>query len=269
VLRCPSVKEKVFQITDITSSVVLDSHSHPIILSTSLPEGVLGCLFSHTIDNSHTRTNFTNNTIDEYAGTLARIVLGGEWMTHSRLLQKALRKKFEQSDGEDDRTQFWSCNDSSCSIPYLPSDLNEGRRNVQDTSSEKYYLISISYNLGDSLSLDKKEIIKKHASRFFDRSTFGPTRQSLQIFISKYTKGVSDVNSLNDAYAAWTADQMETKVTPLTSHRAYFRRRADKYMLNMVAEMRKEKSTRPIHPCEPFSRWRNFTFTEVRTSTTR
>ena len=56
--------------------------------------------------------------------------------------------------------------------------------------------------------------------------------------------------------AMWISNQLDEDITPLSSHREYFRKRLNPRML----EMGKYGRTGP-KVCDLYSRWRNFAFT--------
>jgi len=103
------------------------------------------------------------------------------------------------------------------------------------TGSDEIYQVK-SYNH----ALPKKDEL----ARFLEQATFGATRQSIGEILN-----ISDTESLttDETMAKWTYDQMYN--TPMSSHRAYFRKRAlHRFEPNHVA--------RPMHACEKLTRYR-------------
>ena len=102
---------------------------------------------------------------------------------------------------------------------------------LNDTS--KYYLTSYSHAVGEA---DK-------AARLLETATFGTTAQD-----------IASIGTLTATSAKqWIINQMNMN---LTSHREYFRRRANPRLTNPVGIARNG------HPCDPLSRWRRFAFSK-------
>jgi hypothetical protein len=92
------------------------------------------------------------------------------------------------------------CTENSCTInlPALP-----------DPATYRYALTTYSYDLSR----------KDEVARFLDRSTFGTTPTDLALH---------DTAAWGDTYRAnHVKDQMDTTITPMTSHREYFRKRTN------------------------------------------
>ena len=122
----------------------------------------------------------------------------------------------------------WS-NRCKLNVPLMP-----------DIPPGKFVLMSFEHSLKN---------FDETLSRFFTQTTFGPTKSM-----------ISDWSYSNDTegMAQWTKDQMNSAVTPLTSHRAYFRERAD---WSMKSESSGPGAYVPQHPCNKYSRWRDYAFT--------
>lgn len=100
-------------------------------------------------------------------------------------------------------------------------------------SNEQYYEkniteSSIFYRLSTNTvsNIDNSHSV----SRFLQQATFGPDLNAIQTFL-----GLNSIY-LNDApyhyYSSWIADQINTNITPISSHRAYFRERSDPSFVN-------------------------------------
>ena len=124
---------------------------------------------------------------------------------------------------------------ASCdvNIPVLP-ELEEGR----------FILMSFEHSIND----------RSKVSRFFHQTTFGPTMEMIDSF------DYSDPGNLEDAMASWVHDQMFS--VPMTSHRKYFRERADSALME---EKEGENTSNQIYkvrsPCKKGSRWTEYSFT--------
>lgn len=107
---------------------------------------------------------------------------------------------------------------------------------LDDWEENTYYLTSYAYTLTPGQT----------SARFFERASFGATSSMLSL-----ATNVADM-------ANWVRDQLDESVTPLTSHRAYFRKRLNPRMLEMGKFGRSGPKV-----CDVNSRWRNFAFTRT------
>jgi uncharacterized protein (DUF1501 family)/uncharacterized protein (DUF1800 family) len=106
------------------------------------------------------------------------------------------------------------------------------------SSQGKYLLMSFSHS-----ATNKEEV-----SRFFQQTTFGPDLDMINSW--NYS------NDMMQEMGKWLKTQMDIDQTPMTSHRAYFRERA-----NFVLEYESaDRYRRPRHPCAQYSRWREYSF---------
>lgn len=100
---------------------------------------------------------------------------------------------------------------------------------------------------------------EQRAARFLITATFGPTPAELQglttsLDSTSTTTGAAAAAAGQNAFHQWITDQIEL---PLTSHRAYYRRRANP----RVVEATKNQRLGSLHlPCSIGSRWHEFTF---------
>lgn len=101
------------------------------------------------------------------------------------------------------------------------------------TGDEQYYLTSYARdNVSDA---DK-------IARLLETATFGSTLSSISSFGGNLT---------TDTAKAWIQNQINA---PMTSHREFFRQRANPRLTNPV------RAGRPGHPCDAGSRWRKYAF---------
>ena len=132
-----------------------------------------------------------------------------------------------------------NCSSALCSIevPNLPDLDEEG----------KFILISFSHSLTN----------EEEVSRFFQQTTFGPTRS----MINNWNYSVS----LSSEKASWLKEQMDDDQTPMTSHRAYFRQNLDRATHYTGGSQDGSLPSNPFYqprfPCDKFARWREFSFT--------
>ena len=105
---------------------------------------------------------------------------------------------------------------------------------LPNTDAQPYYLTGYLHALTDD----------QISARFFEKATFGPTSALLN-------------RATNEAdMAGWIQDQFDEAVTPMSSHREYFRKRLNPRSI----EIYKYGRAGP-HPCKENSRWRKFAFT--------
>ena len=112
-------------------------------------------------------------------------------------------------------------------VPILP-DLPDG----------KFFLMTFEHSITKPAQL----------SRFFQQSTFGPTRELLDSFSYAINK---------KGFSKWIKDQTNSTLNEPTLHRAYFRKNAD-FAIN--DESKSEFGFSPQHPCDINSRWRDYSF---------
>ena len=98
---------------------------------------------------------------------------------------------------------------------------------------------------------------KEQVSRFFQRTTFGPTMAMINSwnYDQEMSQGMSN----------WLEQQMdETQTTP-TSHRAYFRKNLDRAAVfeggSANGVKRFNDHFHGYHPCDQYARWREYSFT--------
>ncbi len=146
--------------------------------------------------------------------------------------------------------------DSCCDIE-VPDTLNE---------YETFYLVHDEYSIG----------VKEEAARFFEQTTFGTTREYLQLVESNMSGGAAaaaaaggeemannndirtntddpnDSNNLMPFFTKWLYEQMYE--VPPTLHRALWRGRATSFM-----DVPSREGT-VNHPCRRGARWRRGSF---------
>jgi hypothetical protein len=108
----------------------------------------------------------------------------------------------------------------------------------QSSANAKFVLMTFSHS-----TTDREEV-----SRFFQSTTFGPNLNMINSW--NYN------NDMKSEMNKWVKTQMNEKQTPLTSHRAYFRQRANFDMERQNAN----RIHRPFHPCAKNARWREYSF---------
>lgn len=132
-----------------------------------------------------------------------------------------------------------NCFSGSCSldIPYL-SDMK---------GTSKFVLMSLSHSLTS----------QEEVSRFFQMTTFGPTKSMIDSW--NYNA------SIESESAAWVKEQMNESATPMTSHRAFFRQNFDRADMYQGGSLDGSLPSNPFfharHPCDQYARWREFAFT--------
>ncbi len=135
--------------------------------------------------------------------------------------------------------QISDCVSETCTldIPNLPN-LDEG----------KFILMSFTNNHSD----------KEQVSRFYHQATFGPTKKLIDSW--NYSAA-----SLSSEMTAWVKEQMDEVQTPMTSHRAYFRKNLDRAAVfaggSPDGQLPHNDHYHPRHPCEKNARWREYSFT--------
>ena len=88
--------------------------------------------------------------------------------------------------------------------------------------------------------------VQERASRFLEQATFGPTMKSIASF--------GDDQDLNSKIENWIQDQVENQ--PVTSHREYYRKRA-----NTIVQSTRSTGA-PLHACSPGARWQAYSFNQ-------
>lgn len=110
--------------------------------------------------------------------------------------------------------------------------------NLPNLPDGKFILMSFAHSISS----------KEEVSRFFQQTTFGPTRSMINSW--NYS------NDMTQEMRKWLQTQMDATQTPITSHRAFFRERVDKPMNKGASQY-----NRPRHPCARYSRWFSYSFT--------
>jgi hypothetical protein len=128
-------------------------------------------------------------------------------------------------------TELSISNCCSLSIPNLSS--------VSSSDNGKFILMSFSHSASN----------KEEVSRFFQQTTFGPDMN----MINSWNYG----GVMTREMGKWLKSQMDKDETPITSHRAFFRQRANFPLPNALAM----QFRRPRHPCARYARWREYSFT--------
>ncbi len=100
-----------------------------------------------------------------------------------------------------------------------------------------------------SLSNANVMTFREQLSRFLTQATFGPTKSDLDNWPYVQKPG---------SFGNWIKAQMSLARTPMTSHRAYYRERMDH---GMKWERVLGANFRPQHPCDQYSRWRDYALT--------
>ena len=111
------------------------------------------------------------------------------------------------------------------------------------STNSRYVLISYVHSIGQ----------RNEVARFLDQSTFGVTTAELN---DHDVLGIlGDWTSNAALYRAnYVKNQMDTSVTPMTSHREYWRSRTNPKVTHS------SQVGRTDHPCDPNSRWRKYAF---------
>jgi len=124
--------------------------------------------------------------------------------------------------------QEWSCFTSGCQIKLPELGLNEA-----------YHLRSFTYSLS----------VKNQVARFLESTTFGITRTELESF---------DYNAnIETQIISWVKNQMNVSVVGLTSHREFWRERANSKLHYTTSVGITD------HPCATNSRWRTNAFNRI------
>lgn len=142
----------------------------------------------------------------------------------SRLVPVA--RSYEGHDWESYSSEFGlvdiKCVPSACSIT-LPEFVDEG-------------------NYFEMAAFDHSLPWRDEVARFLEQTTFGPTRES--------------INSFPETFAQWVKEQQDENLTPLSSHRQFFRERLT-YRSNSIGGIGVI-----THPCKAGTQYRKHAFTE-------
>lgn len=130
----------------------------------------------------------------------------------------------------DSKLQISGC----CSLD-IPTNVH-GMTN--DSSKFQLLLMSFSSNLTP----------QEEVSRFFQQTTFGPTKHMITSW--------NYAQDLQTGMKNWVSSQMDESQTPVTSHREFFRKRMD----GQAFFQARTKYYGPKFPCDEFSRWREYAF---------
>ena len=121
-----------------------------------------------------------------------------------------------------------ACSGATCTM-HLPA----------ASANSRYVLTSYDHSIGQ----------RNEVARFLDQSTFGVTTNELN-----YHDGGDWTSNAALYRANYVKNQMDTSVTPMTSHREYWRSRTNPKVTHS------SQVGRTDHPCDPNSRWRKYAF---------
>ena len=125
------------------------------------------------------------------------------------------------------RTKVRSCNKLQCTVK-IP---------IARTGNYKYVLVTSGHALKN---------VNEERARFLSQTTFGPTMTD----ITDWDHG--------DGLTGF-ANYLEKQIAmPATLHREYWRKHMDHALFN---EHVRDSTTIPNHPCNQYSRWRDYSFT--------
>jgi len=131
----------------------------------------------------------------------------------------------------------------SLQIPNVLNDLDNSN-NVES----KFILMSFTHSLSS----------QEQVSRFYQQTTFGPTKQ----MIDSWNYNAPTVGS---EMANWVKSQMDETQTPSTLHRSYYRKHLDRTAVfeggSPDGQLRWNDHYHPRHPCSQYARWREYSFT--------
>ena len=168
-------------------------------------------------------TSFARSSATSFCGIFIELESGG-LIPYARSYSG---NDWEPSPGPKAASSFGiGCSNTACTID-LPS-----------PSSGNYVIMSKSTS---TLSNEDK------IARFLEMTTFGPKMAEIQSSAASGSFG--DVER-----AAAVRDQMDL---PKTSHREYFRHNSNPKWDTTT------QTARTDHPCDPYSRWRNYAFTKL------
>ncbi|KAL7568310.1 hypothetical protein ACA910_018446 [Epithemia clementina (nom. ined.)] len=119
-------------------------------------------------------------------------------------------------------------------------DPSECTFNLETPSNGAKYMLGAT----DGYTLTNEE----RAARFFESATFGMTMDDITSMAGKLAA------SGGDAFVAWMKNQMDEKITPVSSHRQFFRKHANAIFegSSNLGEVTK--------PCEKSTTYRRYTF---------
>ena len=115
---------------------------------------------------------------------------------------------------------------------------------LEESDRQEYVLLTYDHELSN----------RNTVARFLSQTTFGTRKEDLDSWEYPSPEDEYGDGHLQMTFAKWIHEQMHD--VPSTSHREFFRKR-----LNSRFDMARSIGM-PNHPCEQFSRWRNFAFTE-------
>jgi len=110
-----------------------------------------------------------------------------------------------------------------------------------ESSNEAYIVSTTTYSLPE----------RDQLARFLETATYGVRSDDLNAL-----EDISDSIDPNEKIGQWVKNQVTLSVTPMTSHRRSWREGANPRLL------RPESIGVSDHPCDEYSRWRVFTFTQ-------
>ena len=165
----------------------------------------------------------TDGSEDDQVIPIARSYEGNLWESSAGDLATSI---FKDTGGQPECLP----DGSSCQLQLPP---------LADPATYRYALTSYEY------SPSRRDQI----ARALGRLTFGATPTDLNL----HDKPEMDNDS--EAYlAAFIQEQMDEQITPMTSHREYFRKRTNPKLTHAA------RGGRPDHPCDAHSRWRRYSF---------
>jgi len=180
-----------------------------------------------------TTASFNNNSIVTSIIPLARSYDGYEWERAAGNFATDFYRKqsWTYLDNNSDNSSLSSC---QIILPTLPKGM-------------VYRIASYSRSLS----------ARDEIARFLEMTTFGITQIELTQFYNITNDSNNNNQTLLNRMARWVSRQMNTSLVEMTSHREFFRKRAN---------MRANGPFRvgiPLHPCKALSRWRTFAFSNL------
>lgn len=211
-----------------TIGVAPTSGAGPVPLSLQKASPNVLCLLVRVTTRSDTAdldSISSSSSLSDYNMVpIARSYQGGDWQRSAGPYAQELEVTCPESNPACD-----------LHIPILPK-LQEGR----------FVLMPFQYSLDSDRAL---------VSRFFHQTTFGPTMS----MIDDWDYSADDLSA---EMAKWVKDQMDTSITPMTSHREFLRRRLNGELEE--EEEDPEASRRQLfkvrNPCDAGSRWVLYSF---------
>jgi hypothetical protein len=139
---------------------------------------------------------------------------------------KPIARSYDGNDWEPYAGDFayatFACYSGACNVDSV----------TQKTGGYRYFLTSSTHVLSN-------DALKK--ARFLEKTTFGPTK--------------ADISAFNGDAANWVKDQVNSAVTPLTSHRAFWRSRVTAWHTEP-----QRSGTLFTSPCDSGARYRGYAF---------